>query len=69
MKKAAVCDFVTLIYVIDKVVEPGGVRKHIISELKELVNERMPKHGDYFKKNNTLMMVYQFVKQIVDNLE
>ena len=69
MKKAAVYDFVTLIYVIDTAIEPGGIRNHIISDLKHLVNERMPRHKEYFIKNNSLVMVYEFLKQIVDNLQ
>lgn len=69
MKKPTVCDFVTLIYVIDKAIEPGGVRNHIIEELQYLFTERIPRHGDYFVKNNTLTMIYGFIKQIVDNLK
>jgi abortive infection bacteriophage resistance protein len=60
--------FITLIYVYDTVIPNGIAKLKRYSEIKELFNNRMTKHKDYFKSNNKIVGVYQFVKKIVDNL-
>ncbi|MGF6375813.1 hypothetical protein M2140_000883 [Clostridiales Family XIII bacterium PM5-7] len=67
MKMQAVHDFVTLLFVLDNAVESEGVKRKIIEELRELINVRMLKHKDYFKTNNELKTVHEFIKKIVDS--
>lgn len=66
MKMQVVHDFVTLLYVLDKAVESKGVKNKIVEELNELINVRMVRNGEYFKKNNELKTIYNFIKKIVD---
>ncbi len=61
-------NFVTLLYIYDKVVPEGIAKQRRHSEIKELFNIRMIAHKDYFKSNNKITGVYNFVKKAVDSL-
>lgn len=67
MEMQAVHDFVTLLYVIYKAVNSEGVKNKIVEELHWIIYERFPRHKEYFKKNNSLMTVYDFIKKMIDN--
>lgn len=61
-------NFIILLYIYDKVVADGIAKKRRYNELKELFNIRMIEHRDYFKSNNKITGVYNFVKKVVYNL-
>lgn len=69
MRKHVVRDFATMIYIIDKGITSIGVKNKLIHELDFLVNDRMIRHREYFEKNNTLIQVYGFIRNLVDNLK
>ena len=61
-------NFVTLLYVYDRVVPEGIAKQRRLSELKELFNVRMIAHKDYFQSNNKITGIYNFMKKVVDSL-
>lgn len=63
-----VYSFITLLYIYGTVVPNGLAKYKRHAELKDLFNNRMTAHKDYFKTNNRITAVYSFVKKVVDNL-
>ncbi len=61
-------NFIILLYTYDTIVPDGEVKRHRHEELKDLFNNRMSKHKEYFHSNNKIIGVYNFTKNIVDNL-
>ena len=61
-------NFVILLYTYDTIVPDGEVKRHRHEELKDLFNNRMSKHKEYFHSNNKIIGVYNFTKNVVDNL-
>lgn len=60
-------EIVSLICLYDHVVfEP--VKSHRYEELRELINNRMLKHADYFKNQQIITASYNFLKKVVDFL-
>lgn len=63
-----VYNFIILLYVYDETVPNGTAKQRRYDELKNLFNVRMIAHDYYFKSNNKITGVYNFVKKVVDNL-
>ena len=63
-----VYSFITLLYIYDTVIPSGTAKLKRNAEIKELFNNRMTEHEDYFKSNNKITGVYNFVKKVVDTL-
>lgn len=61
-------DFAVLLYTFDKVVSSPKTKEHIYNELKDLFDNRIPKHREYYYDNAILTSSYEFVKKIVDFL-
>ena len=59
-------DFVVMLYCFDGIVSSEKVKKHQMEKLKNLVDNRIPLHKDYFSDNMLLWSNYEFVKKIVD---
>lgn len=62
-------DFVTLLYVYDKIVLSYKTKEKRYTELKKLFKERMIRNKEYFSKNKKLVGIYGFLEKVVDNLE
>ena len=60
---------VHLLYVYDKVVCSENTREIRLTELKELIDERMLLHADYFQQNDMLTATYGFFKKIIDYIK
>jgi hypothetical protein len=58
-------EFISLLIVYDKIVSPA-LKRHRYEELKNLVNERIPKHAEYYKNQQLLTGAYNFIKKVVD---
>lgn len=58
-------DFVTLIYVHERIVTSGKTKEHFHAELQELI-ERFFKHEEYFEKNQLIKSYWIFLKKVVD---
>lgn len=67
LSKRTVLEFVTMLYVYDIFVSED-LKKHRIIELKELVNNRMKKNGNFFENQQMLLASYDFLKKVVDIL-
>ncbi|MBQ8356205.1 MAG: Abi family protein [Clostridia bacterium] len=65
MSSAAVQDFVTLLFVHQKIVSSTGVRKHRGAALKQLT-DRMCYHADYYANNPVISTSFDFFKKTVD---
>lgn len=63
-----VYSFTILLYVYSTVVPAGAIKQRRNAEIKDLFNNRMISHKDYFKSNTKIKGVYNFMKKIVDNL-
>ncbi|HVI40094.1 MAG TPA: hypothetical protein VM577_05500 [Anaerovoracaceae bacterium] len=68
MSNQVIHDFVTMLYVFDKVVMSNGIKSHVLEELNYLVNVRMVKNKEYFTKNSSIVSSYEFIKKVVDYL-
>lgn len=66
MSNPVIHDFVVTLYVFKNIVYSEGVRKHIMGELKDLIDNRMVKNRAYFEKNDLIKSHYKFIKKIVD---
>lgn len=63
-----VYNFVTLLYIYDSIIPDGIAKCKRHAEIKDLFNNRMTKHKDYFKSNNKIVGIYKFLKKVVDTL-
>ncbi|MFV0518435.1 MAG: Abi family protein [Aminipila sp.] len=68
MQKQVVHDFVTLLYVFNKIIESEGVKNATYHQLNELINVRMIKKSNFFAQNDSIRSTYNFIKIIVDYL-
>lgn len=60
-----VLEFVTLIYVYDKIVN-GKVKNYRLKELNILINTRMKEKSGFFYSNDLIINTYKFVNKITD---
>ena len=63
-----VYSFVTLLYIYDTVIPAGIAKNKRYQEIKDLFNNRMVEHKDYFASHTKIRGVYNFMKKIVDAL-
>ncbi len=66
MENPFIHDFVVMLYVFNQIVTSEQIKKHAMSELKEMIDDRFTREKDYFKKNVVLTSNYNFIKKIVD---
>lgn len=66
MANPVIHDFIILVFVYLKLIKSPGIKQSGIDKLHWLFNERMLKHQEYFKNNNTITESYHFVSKIVD---
>ena len=66
MSNPVIHDFVILVFVYVKLIKSPGIKQKGIDNLHWLFNERMPKHKEYFEKNNTITESYKFTSKIVN---
>lgn len=59
-------DFVVMLYCFTSIVSSQGVKKHQMSKLQQLLDERFVRHKEYFSENMLLRSNYEFVKKVVD---
>ena len=60
-------NIVTLLYVYDLLVQEAPKQKRY-AQLKEFMNDRVVRNGDYFKSNSKICSTYNFLKKVIDNL-
>lgn len=68
LSNRAICDFITMLYVFNDVVNSENIKKHRYKELNDLFNKRMVKNKEYFKDNECIKTSYKFCKKVVDKL-
>lgn len=66
MKNPVIHDFIVTLYVFNKVVSSNKVKEITMIELKDLVDNRMPRNKDFFEKNQILIAHYDFAKKVID---
>ena len=59
-------DFIVTLYVFNKVISSKKVKEITMTELKDLVDNRMPRNKDFFEKNQVLIAHYDFAKKVID---
>lgn len=59
-------DFVVMLYCFDSIVSSKKVKQHQMAKLKNLMDNRIPLHKEYFLDNMLLWSNYEFIKKIVD---
>ena len=67
LSKRPILEMTALMYVYDQVVV-DTVKSHRFAELKELFENRMERHSDYFKNQQIISSTYWFFRKIVDFL-
>lgn len=60
-------EFVNLLIVYNSVVS-ATIKSRRYEELKILVDERLPKHAEYYEDQQLLKASYKFIKKVVDFL-
>ena len=60
-------NIVTLLYVYDLLVQEAPKQKRY-AQLKEFMNDRVVRNGDYFNSNSKIYSTYNFLKKVIDNL-
>lgn len=68
MNTPSIHDFITMLYVFDRVVTSEKTKFYTMKGLKELFDVRMVKHRDYFSDNYLLKSCYEFVHTVIDYL-
>lgn len=68
MTNQVIYDFVTMLYLIETLLESEQMKGARIKELYELVHGRMIKNAEYYKKESSICSTYIFVQKIVDFL-
>ncbi len=63
-----VYDFIVLIYIYETVIPNGTAKQNRHTDIKNLFNNRMTRHKEYFKSNTRITGIYNFIKKVVDNL-
>lgn len=64
MKNPRLRQIVTMLYVFDKVITSKAIKETRYAELVELINVRMKKHKNYYKKNPTIVSAFQFIEKL-----
>lgn len=67
LKHPTVHDFIALLFLYNKIV-PEPTRTKGMDELELFFSERIPRHSDYYKKQQGLVSTYNFVYEIVETL-
>lgn len=62
-------DFVCLLYAYNDIVSSDVTKLKRYIELKQLFEERMMRHEDWFTSNNLITSSYSFIKKIIDIFE
>ena len=57
-----------MLYVYDRIVQSENSRNQSLSALKNLVNERMLEHRDYFESNSVIKSTYIAFRTVVNHL-
>ena len=60
-------DFLALIILYDKIV-PEPARSKGLQEVKQLFDVRMSRNKHYYQKQQKLIAIYRFVREILDKL-
>lgn len=68
MSNPIISDFIITLYVFRESVKSQEITTKTISELKDFLNIRAVRHGDYFDKNQWITTNYYFIKKNVDFL-
>ena len=66
MKNPVMHDFIVALYVFNNVISSKKVREITMTELKDLVDNRMPRNKEFFEKNQILTAHYDFAKKVID---
>ncbi len=66
MSNPVLHDFIVLVFVYLRLIKSSGIKKKGMEQLLWLFNERMPKHKEYFTKNNSITESYRFTAKIIN---
>lgn len=66
MKNPVMHDFIVTLYVFNNVISSKEVKEITMTELKNLVDNRMSRNKKYFDKNQVLTSHYDFAKKVID---
>lgn len=59
-------DFIVTLYVFNNVISSKKVREITMTELKDLIDNRMSRNKEFFGKNQTITSHYDFAKKVID---
>lgn len=66
MKNPVMHDFIVTLYVFNKIISSKKIKKITLTELKDLIDNRMPRNKEFFEKNQVLLAHYNFAKKVID---
>lgn len=66
MKNPVMHDFIVTLYVFNNIISSKKVKDITMTELKNLVDNRMSRNKEFFEKNQILTAHYDFAKKVID---
>lgn len=66
MRNPVMHDFIVTLYVFNNVISSKKVKEITMTELKDLVDNRMSRNKEFFEKNQVLTAHYNFAKKVID---
>lgn len=68
LQNKAIYDLVCMLFAYDEIVTSKSAKSNRYAQLMSLINERMPRHKDWFLKNGLIVSSYSFAKKVVDTV-
>lgn len=65
LSKPVIHDFCVLLYLYSQIA-PKKAQQHTFEDLKDLFDNRILKHKEYYKTNATLCSAYEFMKKVIE---
>lgn len=66
MKNPIMHDFIVTLYVFNNVISSKKIREITMTELKDLIDNRMSRNKEFFEKNQTITSHHDFAKKVID---
>lgn len=68
LQNKTIYDFVCMLFAYDGIVTSVSAKNNRYAQLRSLINERIPRHKDWFLKNGLIVSSYAFTKKVVDTV-
>lgn len=67
MQNPVIHDFIVTLYVFNNIISSKEIKLSTMTELKDLVDNKISRNKEFFEKNQILIAYYNFTKKIIDH--